>query len=173
MLSKDKKGDTIVEVLIALAVLSLAFAISYATANSAIINSQNTQEHTLALQYIDSQIEKLRFVATNPQQNIVPSAEFNATNTSNDSFCLYFNSLKTDLLMSNSFNLPTFTKYGQINSSLSFPSACKISGGGFNYYVAITPVANNSSTFNITAWWTGLGKLGNQSEALSYRVYLQ
>lgn len=72
---KNTSGDTIVEVLVALAVLSLAFAISYATAGRAITDSQNAQEHTLALEYLDSQIEALRYYASQPNQSL-PTSSF-------------------------------------------------------------------------------------------------
>lgn len=165
MLKKiNNRGDTIVEVLIALAVLSLAFAISYSTANAALIQSQNAQEHSLALEYLDAQIEELRYAAYNPSLNIVPVNEFNETTTNNTSFCLYTHNKKI-------YSSSTFT-YGENNPN---PSQCNISGGSFNYHIAITPNinANQQSTFNVSVWWNGLGSLGKQSEQLSYRVYLQ
>ncbi|MGH7234475.1 MAG: PulJ/GspJ family protein [Candidatus Saccharimonadales bacterium] len=80
---KDSTGDTIVEVLIALAVLSLAFVISYATADRAITDSQNAQEHTLALEYLDAQIEALRYYAGQSSQGLPTSSFFLAPNASN------------------------------------------------------------------------------------------
>ena len=170
MLKKiENRGDTIVEVLIALAVLSLAFAISYSTANAALIQSQNAQEHSLALEYLDSQIEELRYAAYNPSLNIVPTNEFNETTTNNTSFCLYTNS-HTNKLQSSS----TFT-YSESESVFMLHPHCNVSGGSFHYHIAITPNinVNQQSTFNVSVWWNGLGSLGKQSEQLSYRVYLQ
>ena len=63
---KNAAGDTIVEVMVALAVLCLAFALSYATANRALTDSQNSQEHMLALEYIDAQFEALPYYAGQP-----------------------------------------------------------------------------------------------------------
>ena len=74
MLKLNKSGDTIVEVLVSLAILSLAFAISYSTASKALIVSQNSQEHSTALGYLDQQMEMLWYISQ-------PS--FKATSTPN------------------------------------------------------------------------------------------
>ncbi|HXE10132.1 MAG TPA: hypothetical protein VN554_01775, partial [Verrucomicrobiae bacterium] len=52
----DATGDTIIEVLIVLAVLGLSLSISYATANKGLQQSRNAQEHSAALGIIDSQV---------------------------------------------------------------------------------------------------------------------
>jgi type II secretory pathway pseudopilin PulG len=72
---KNASGDTIVEVLFALAVLSLAFVISYATANRALADSQNAQEHALALEYLDSQMEALFYYSSQPNL-VLPTNNF-------------------------------------------------------------------------------------------------
>ena len=43
-LDKNQRGDTIIEVLIVLAVLGLAIGITYATANRSILNARQAQE---------------------------------------------------------------------------------------------------------------------------------
>ena len=60
MLKLNRHGDTIIEVMIALAILGLAFATAYATANSSLEHTRNSQEHAEALQYLASQAELLR-----------------------------------------------------------------------------------------------------------------
>ena len=57
---KSEAGDTIVEVMLVVAILGLAFSVSYATANASVIKTRNSQEHAEALQYLDSQVELLR-----------------------------------------------------------------------------------------------------------------
>lgn len=57
---KNESGDTIVEVMLVVAILGLAFSVSYAIANQSIIKSRNAQEHSEALQYLNSQVELLR-----------------------------------------------------------------------------------------------------------------
>jgi prepilin-type N-terminal cleavage/methylation domain-containing protein len=57
---KNQRGDTIVEVLIALSIISLVLAASYAITNRNVRASQDTQEHTQAQQVVQQQIERLR-----------------------------------------------------------------------------------------------------------------
>lgn len=65
MRARLQAGDTIVEVLIVLAILGLAFTISYATANHSLLASRTAEEHSEALQVLDSQVELLRQAASN------------------------------------------------------------------------------------------------------------
>lgn len=53
-------GDTIVEVLIATAVVSLILAGAYASANKNVATIQDTQEHSEALKLVQTQVEYLR-----------------------------------------------------------------------------------------------------------------
>ncbi|HYF97318.1 MAG TPA: hypothetical protein VD947_04775 [Patescibacteria group bacterium] len=72
-LFKDRRGDTIVEVLIAVAVMSLVLAISYSLANK---NSQfvrTAQERGEAQKYAEEQLERLRGYIT-------PDTDWSTTN---------------------------------------------------------------------------------------------
>lgn len=57
-------GDTIVEVMIVLAVLGLAIGISYATANRSLLNARQAQENTQATELVNAQVEQLRALST-------------------------------------------------------------------------------------------------------------
>ncbi|MFO0781874.1 MAG: type II secretion system protein [Candidatus Saccharimonadales bacterium] len=54
------RGDTIVEVMIVLAVLGMAISICYATANRSLTDSRQAQENSEASEIAISQIEQLR-----------------------------------------------------------------------------------------------------------------
>ncbi len=71
------QGDTIVEVLVVLAVLGLALSISYATASRSLKNTRQAQESAEASALAQSQIELLRSLSGpgNPQ-NIFQPAPF-------------------------------------------------------------------------------------------------
>jgi prepilin-type N-terminal cleavage/methylation domain-containing protein len=58
------RGDTIVEVMIVLAVLGLAISISYATANRSLKSARQAQENSEATAYVQSQIESLKKLST-------------------------------------------------------------------------------------------------------------
>jgi len=59
-------GDTIVEVIIVLAVLGLAVSISYATASRSLLDTRQAQEASQAAELIHAQLEALRTMANNP-----------------------------------------------------------------------------------------------------------
>src|SRR5271170_6288790 len=61
---RQQAGDTIVEVLVVLAVLGLAISISYATANRSILDARQAQENSQATEYVQAQIENLRAYAS-------------------------------------------------------------------------------------------------------------
>ncbi|HET7060453.1 MAG TPA: prepilin-type N-terminal cleavage/methylation domain-containing protein [Candidatus Saccharimonadales bacterium] len=58
-LRANQSGDTIVEVMIVLAVLGLAIGISYATANRSLLNARQAQENSQASAAAQSQVEQL------------------------------------------------------------------------------------------------------------------
>lgn len=61
----NNRGDTIIEVMIVLAVLGLAISISYATANRSLLNTRQAQENSEATKVLQSQIEGIRILAAN------------------------------------------------------------------------------------------------------------
>ncbi len=57
---KSQRGDTIVEVLIAIGIVSLVLVTAYATSNRNAQTMQNTREQTQAQKLVEGQIEYLR-----------------------------------------------------------------------------------------------------------------
>lgn len=142
--------------MISLAVLGLAFAISYSTAQSTLNDIQNSQEHSTALEHIDSQVESLRYIANQPPTPGVSLSQY--------AFCIIPSSVPGGGLQ-----VHQFTDISPGQNPRNFPAQCQIHQSGFIYYEAIIPTTPNN--FNITIWWPGIGNLGNQSEELSYRIY--
>lgn len=68
------RGDTIVEVLIVVAVLGMAFTLASVTANRGLAQSRNAQEHSQALGIITSQMELLRKAVSD--QTALPAIPF-------------------------------------------------------------------------------------------------
>jgi prepilin-type N-terminal cleavage/methylation domain-containing protein len=67
---KNQKGDTIVEVLICIAIVGLILVASYALANRSSTATRAAQERSEALGYSEAQLEQLkRFVAGNDAWN--------------------------------------------------------------------------------------------------------
>ncbi len=61
----NMRGDTIIEVMIVLAVLGLAISISYSTANRSLLNTRQAQENSEATKVLQSQIEGIRILGAN------------------------------------------------------------------------------------------------------------
>lgn len=59
----SQQGDTIVEVLIATAIISMVLAMAYATSNRNARVAQETREHTQAVKIAERQVEILRMAA--------------------------------------------------------------------------------------------------------------
>lgn len=168
---KNSKGDTIVEVMIALAVLGLAFAISYATANHALNVSQNSNEHSKASQILNSQVEMAHTMAAD---DAVYSHKQTAAGGDGKWFCFYLDNVSKDVKMQAFDAIDNFNPDTQGNQ---FPANCTSPvNSQVNYYVyatltvlgdASTNVNQNYFKFNIA--WTGLGDLGAQAEQVSYK----
>lgn len=61
--NRSDKGDTIVEVMIVLAVLGFAISLAFATANRSLLNARQAQENSEATAYVQSQVEALQTMA--------------------------------------------------------------------------------------------------------------
>lgn len=135
------RGDTIIEVMIVLTVLSLALSISYATASRSLTNARQAQENTEATTIAQSQIERLRH-------------NFKVTDT-----------LSTQYI----YRVPS-TQTFCINPSGDvklIPNAeCKI---GELYNVSTS--YDGGSTFTVTVIWDDLSGNGQSSVKLSYRLH--
>ncbi|MCA9347460.1 type II secretion system protein [Candidatus Saccharibacteria bacterium] len=77
---KRSRGDTLIEVMIALAIISSVIAVSYATASKALLVGRAAQERTEALKLLEGQIETLKANAAGSGGSIFT--------TSSASFCL-------------------------------------------------------------------------------------
>jgi Tfp pilus assembly protein PilV len=138
---QDEKGDTIVEVLIAIAVISVvlvgAFLVSQRSSNTV----QNSSEHSTAQQILQSQVERVRAAV------VERSASADTINTIISSgggkFCMVGD---------------TPTTYTD--------AACK-----FNslYTVTVTKPVTLNTTYKFTIAWDGITG-GTQKEDLYYRV---
>jgi type II secretory pathway pseudopilin PulG len=164
----NSSGDTIVEVMIVLAVLSLSFAISYATANTGLNQSRNAEEHSEALGLLNSQVELLRTAVGN-QANVFLGTPFCMSNPA-----------AADPVPDSSFHSPenvdsNFPASAASDNFAKYPATCASQGQDKFYNVSITyntPVATDPSQnyFDLRVRWDGIGSLGRQQEELTYRM---
>lgn len=70
-ITRNQRGDTIVEVLVVLAVLGMALGTSYAIAGRSLINARQAQENAKATELLKEQLETIRVLAA--QGSILPT----------------------------------------------------------------------------------------------------
>ena len=78
-----ERGDTIVEVLIAVAIISLVLTAAYALTNRNVRSIQETQEQAYAQKIVQQQVELLRAASTKPTTDGCFSAAGTFVNTTN------------------------------------------------------------------------------------------
>ncbi|HSX47618.1 MAG TPA: hypothetical protein VLF63_02480 [Patescibacteria group bacterium] len=85
-LALNQIGDTIIEVMVTLALLGLALSISYATARRSLLNTRQAHENNLATELAQTESEALFFLAPNS----TPSNLIAATNlfSQDTPFCI-------------------------------------------------------------------------------------
>jgi type II secretory pathway pseudopilin PulG len=149
----NSAGDTIVEVLIVLAILSLAFSISSATANKGLSQSRNAEEHAQALGILKSQLEQLRTAITQ-----------NTTLPASGPFCM------TSSNSTQSFSPPYSAVVGNAQGDTlqtpPYPALCTQDV----YYSSIV-LLPTSDTYELRVRWDGVGGLGRQQELMVYRIH--
>jgi type II secretory pathway pseudopilin PulG len=159
----NSSGDTIVEVLIVLAVLSLAFAISTATATRGIQQSRTAEEHSQGLGILTTQIEQLRKAVT---EEYKPVFEIGV----NEPFCMVINQA-TGKISHIAFNPAPPDNHSTVPDNTAddvlenYPGGCRS-----NDLYSASIVRDDSGTFVIRVRWEGIGGLGPQQELMTYRT---
>ncbi|HVV25453.1 MAG TPA: type II secretion system protein [Candidatus Saccharimonadales bacterium] len=149
---RGQRGDTIVEVMIVLAVLGLAIGISYATANRSLQNTRQAQENSQASELLESQVEQLR-VSTDSRLYTNPAAT---------TFCM-INGTYTPI---NGSNPCTFSQSGSTCAAAdSFCYTISISRCD-----AVSTTCSAPGTFTATATWPDISGSGNDTVTLDYRM---
>ena len=147
-LSLNQRGDTIVEVLISLAVVSLILGGAFVTTNKSLQGTRAAQERSDALKLVEGQIEALKAFA----------------GTDNG-----------DALFANGLAQP-FCLYNQVLTS-STSGNCKVDAKGSPtsnepaYTIKIT--RTNTNTFTVLAQWNAIEQAGTDQLQMTYRIYKQ
>jgi len=143
-----EQGDTIVEVLIAISVVSLILGGAYVTTNRSLIATRAAEERGNALKLAESQVEQLKGLAKSNPSSIFDSG-------TPMPFCI-----------NSSTGLPI----------ASTNAACKVSAAGSPtttqpvYSLSISR-ASDGNTFTVTNDWTDVSGRISDSLRLIYRVY--
>lgn len=125
--SRRQAGDTIVEVLIAISIVSLVLTSAYIVTNKNSQTMQAIQEKTQAQKLVERQIELLRSATTTPSTLFCFSDDLGTT--------------ATDMTQC------TFDQNGQFTNDTS----------SVQYKMSISPNTPSANTFQISATWVRLG----------------
>ena len=181
-----QRGDTLIEVMIALAIVATVISISYATASRALRTGQAAQERTEALKLAEGQIETLKSAAAAPLTKVFGTS--GPSSPTDPSFCVGINSAVTGGVYTEQL---TASKAADINldnlQSGTIPSAlpagpeyddahCAL-GAGKRYKVSVVRIDVNNpigptieSTFIVRVRWERIGG-GKDEVALYYRLH--
>lgn len=144
--NRNQRGDTIVEVLFALAVLGAVLGSSYVVVNRNVKTNQSSQERLAAVKIAESQLERLKVASvTNP-----------AILTSND-ICL----TETNQVEASSSNLCRVDAAGSPTTDV------------LAYRIAITKVTDTAVVikYKISVKWLNIRGSGDDTLDYFYEVY--
>jgi prepilin-type N-terminal cleavage/methylation domain-containing protein len=170
-----QRGDTLIEVMIALAIVSSVIGMSYATASRALRTGRAAQERTEALKLVEGQIEILKATAPNyavPATNIFSAGPLAVTNPSFcvDSAGVLYNEKVTPALAADLELDPLLSSVsasGVPTGAEVYHKKCAL-GQDARYKISIIRAGDppGQSTFAIRARWERVG--GGKDEVVIY-----
>lgn len=159
----DVSGDTIVEVMVVLAVLGLAIGISFATANRSLLDTSQAEENSQATAYAQSEVEDLRYLA--PTSSSTNSGQNPTTNIFNPSgaFCIVTPTAVAPIITATANNC----RFGTTPYVVVIYNCDHYIGAASD----CNTINQTSDTFVVQATWPDLLGEGTDSATLSYRVH--
>jgi type II secretory pathway pseudopilin PulG len=159
----NQAGDTIVEVLIATAVVSSVLAGAFLVSQKSSLAVRDSQEHSEMSQVLQGQVELVRSLALSATDNT--SGIFAHPPGGTKYFCVDgsnpANPVRVDF--PSGFNLPA----PDADTYASYPPKCSNIQSRYNVAVTYDP---SSQVFTFTGRWDRLSG-GKNQEQLSYRIY--
>jgi len=150
-LRRNERGDTIVEVLISILIVSVILTGAYVTTNTSLRTTRASEERTAALKLVQGQLELVKsMMASSAGATVVNSAPAN--------FCI----------------VPNTAVGAQPTTPGSTAAACQQDSNGnpttqaLRYKLAISKTGN---IFTAQAKWDSIVNSGQDSVQMTYRVY--
>lgn len=185
-----ESGDTIVEIMIVLAILGFAISIAYSTATKSLLASRAAQESSQATALVQGQLEGLRALSANKLPSPVPNdgtggnyiyqAETPLGKTAR--FCIMTDVTAGGPKMSGLTDSPhgfatvaadnamtNYALYPRDTTDPTFSTPCIVQSGGLRVYLSIAPQDNDG--FLIKAVWDDAQGTGQSSTTLFYRAH--
>jgi prepilin-type N-terminal cleavage/methylation domain-containing protein len=154
-------GDTLVEVMIAMAVMGMILSIAYTTAGAALRTAQQAQERSQAIKVAENQIERLKVLA--PSYN-KPNAALNIFR--NRPFCI---DESTNLTTDWASGTPSADVDADTLASPPYPAACI---NGNRYYFVIQYDSTQNDLFTTLVRWERIGG-GRDEIKVVYHLHQQ
>jgi prepilin-type N-terminal cleavage/methylation domain-containing protein len=160
------RGDTIVEVLVVLAILGLAIGIAFSTANRGLLDTNEAEENSQASNYVQTQLESLRYLSPNG------TTDKSAPN---------YNSLSNIYAQTNSFCITSPTASSPIVNATG--TSCNFGSAPYSLQIfncdaytgadtaPCSGTASSSDTFVVVATWPNVLGQGTDSVTSTYRVH--
>ncbi len=144
---KQQRGDTIIEVLLAMSVIGVVLGSAFGIANRSVATGRDAQERSEALKIAETQLELLK---------------------------VYYPLEPSIAVRSSAFCIDESKPGGQITANAS-SSSCQDknpSGGSGFYSVSIEPPANDSAPYAVSVTWPRINTSSNEpgNVTLLYRV---
>ena len=144
-----QRGDTIVEVLISIAVISLILGGAYVATNKSLLGTRAAQERGDALKLVESQVESIKSIAAGNNADSV----FGSGTPAN--FCVINNT----------------TVVAATNAGCKVDASGAATTGEPAYNISISRTGGN--TFTVTNTWAAIENKGNDRVTMTYRIYEQ
>jgi type II secretory pathway pseudopilin PulG len=170
---KQERGDTIVEVLLAMAVLGMVLGTSFAIVNRSLATGRAAQERTEAQKLAEAQLEKLKLHSSNRANGYFDDfAPVNPLASTDLVFCIIDDPAPMGGLLRVVYTASStqFTESSDIPATGpgGYDSQCRFGPDG-RYRVSVKP---NGNVFTIRVRWNPIGNGTTFSEVkMIYRTY--
>jgi prepilin-type N-terminal cleavage/methylation domain-containing protein len=148
-----QRGDTLVEVLICILIVSVILTGAYVTTNKSSLRVMDSQEHAVALKIAQGQLEQIRQNATTASPNVFDRALGNA-------FCIVGGQIKNSTDVS--------CKQDQSGAATTAEPAYAITA---TRLACAGTLPANCSMFSVKIQWQSISTKTQSYEQLSYRLY--
>lgn len=170
--TKHQRGDTLIEVMISIAIVALAIAISYAICGKNLNVGITARERTSAVGLVQGQIERMK--AT---QQINPSALAGLKDRTIH-FCFDVNNINNTTPVTNLPGIDPVNNNlaGATGDEVKYVPACTSPGGRYYIDINYVPLAGtgataNGNSFVFTARWYRAGGGTDQVVTIYYRPW--
>jgi Tfp pilus assembly protein PilV len=153
---QDSRGDTIVEVLISVTIISFVLGAAYLLTSRSLQAGLAAREHTEALNFIQGQIERLKSAKESTSKS-----DFDTNYRVATPYCL---GIDANNVVSKKLPTDTVTKPCEVDSD-------HLNGGG-RYHLTITykSTGTNADTFKFSATWERVSNGSPESADIYYRA---